>query len=66
MLHNYSLTTSNSACWIGLHSFVNIKTILGTSPDSSRRFGGSDLGSNCLQGFLEAIFLCHFPDELIC
>ena len=27
--------------------FVNIKTILGTSPDSYRRLVGSDLGSKC-------------------
>ena len=33
-----------------MHSFVNIKTILGTSPDSYRRMVGSDLVSNCLQG----------------
>ena len=38
-----------------MHSFVNIKTILGTSPDSYRRLVGSDLGSNCLQGLLAAI-----------
>ena len=40
--------------------FVNIKTILATSPDSYRRLAGSDLGSKCLQGLFEAIFLCHF------
>ena len=27
--------------------FVNIKTILGTSPDSYKRLVGSDLGSKC-------------------
>ena len=46
-----------------MHSFVNIKTILGTSPDSYRRLVGSDLGSNCLQGLLAAIFLCHFSGQ---
>ena len=44
----------------------NIKTILGTSPDSYRLLVGSDLGSNCLQGLFAAIFLCHFQDKLIC
>ena len=39
-----------------MHSLVNIKTILGPSPDSYRRLVGSDLGSNCLQGLLAAIF----------
>ena len=33
-----------------MHSFVNIKTILGTSSDSYRLLVRSDLGSNCLQG----------------
>ena len=35
-----------------MHSFVNIKTILGPSLDSYRRLVGSDLGSNCLQLFI--------------
>ena len=39
-----------------MHSFVNIKTILGPSPDSYRRLFGSGLGSNCLQRLLIAIF----------
>ena len=43
-----------------MHSFVNIKTILGTSPDSYRRLVRSDLGSNCLQGLLAAIFCVTF------
>ena len=46
-----------------MHSFVTIKTILGTSPDSYRRLVGSDLGSNYLQGLLVAIFLCHFSGQ---
>ena len=35
-----------------MHSFVNIKTILGPSPDSYRRLVGSDLGLNYLQLFI--------------
>ena len=35
-----------------MHSFVNIKTILGPSPDSYRRLVGSDLGLKCLQLFI--------------
>ena len=35
-----------------MHSFVNIKTILGPSPDSYRHLVGPDLGSNCLQLFI--------------
>ena len=41
-------------------SFVNIKTVLGTSPDNYRRLVASDLGSNCLQGLLAAIFCVTF------
>ena len=37
--------------------FVNIKTILRTSPDSYRRLVGSDLGLNCLQGFVGNLFV---------
>ena len=35
-----------------MHSFVNIMTILGQSPDSYRRLVGFDLGLNCLQLFI--------------
>ena len=43
-----------------MHSFVNIKTILGTSPDSYIRLVGSDLGYNCLQWLLVQSFCVMF------